>query len=113
MKILQPWGHRYELDHLDGSNKTILQFVQRPPHHEPLEGVQCQEVIRALIHRVKWLHGEEPWEGNAAIINYLRFALTFFEVRALMRHVEKGELEPEKIKTGIDGHFLYTTESNL
>lgn len=113
MKILQPWGHRYELNHLDGPNKTILQFVQRQPHHEPKEGVQCQEVLRALIHRVKWLDGELPWEGNPAIIQNLRHALALFEVRALLRHIEKGEIDPEHIKTAADGHFLYTMEGNL
>lgn len=107
MKILRPWGHVYELNHLDGPNKTILQFVQRAPHHEPKEGVQCQEVLRALIHRVKILNSELSWTGNKEIIFHLRAALLLFETRALFRHLDKDEIEPEKFKTGDDGHFAY------
>lgn len=57
-------GHTYELDHLDGDGKSTLQFVQRKPHHEPKEGVTNQEVIRAIIARVKVLDAEVPWGGG-------------------------------------------------
>jgi hypothetical protein len=104
VKVLYP-GHQYKLDHLDGEGKTLLQFVQRLPHHEPKEGVQCQEVLRALIDRVEVLNLERYWKGNKDLLHHLRMALALFEVRALMRHVEKDELHPEKIVTGNDGHF--------
>src|SRR5262245_26997718 len=99
-------GHLYELDHLDGSGHTMLQFVQREPHHEPKEGVINQEVLRALIDRVQVLDSERPWEGNQAILYHLRIALVLHEVRAMMRKVEKDELQPELVSVGDDGHFI-------
>ncbi|MCP1550654.1 MULTISPECIES: hypothetical protein [Methylorubrum] len=105
MKVLTP-GHRYELDHLDGSGKTILQFVSRKPLHEPQEGVINQEVLRAIIDRVQVLDGEVPWEGNRQILMHLRMALALHEARAMLRHVEKGEIKPELLPVGADGHFI-------
>lgn len=105
MRVLVP-GHRYELDHLDGSGKTVLQFVSRAPLHEPQEGVINQEVLRAIIDRVQLLDSEVPWEGNRQILMHLRMALALHEARALLRHVEKGEIKPELVAVGADGHFL-------
>lgn len=104
MKVLVP-GHTYELDHLDGNGKTRLQFVSRAPLHEPAEGVINQEVLRALIDRVQLLDAEVPWSGNIEILKHLRMALALHEVRALLRHVEKGQILPELLSTGADGHF--------
>lgn len=98
-------GHQYELDHLDGSGKTILQFVSRAPLHERKEGVINQEVIRALIDRVQFLDAEVRWSGNDEIIHHLRMALALHEARAFLRHVEKGYIEPEILPTGRDGHM--------
>jgi hypothetical protein len=105
MKALYP-GHRYELDHLDGEGKTILQFVQRPPHHVPEEGVINQEVLRAIIDRVKCLDVEVPWSGNKQIIYHLRMAIALHESRALFRHIEKHDFPIELVKLGGDGHML-------
>lgn len=33
MKVLQR-GHRYELDHRDGSNETIVQYINKEPGQE-------------------------------------------------------------------------------
>jgi len=49
MKVLDR-GHKYQLDHLDGDKKTIIQFCNRETGRE-IEGVTTQEVIRALIDR--------------------------------------------------------------
>ena len=102
-------GHLYELDHLDGSGKTHLQFVSREPLHDPREGVINQEVLRALIDRVECLNEEVPWAGNADILHHLRMALVLHEARALVRHVQKGELRPETLVTGADGHFVFAS----
>lgn len=105
MRVLKP-GHTYELDHLDGSGKSRLQFVQRSPKHEPKEGVTNQEVLRALIDRVKFLNEELPWNGNEKILRHLRMALILHEARALERKVEKGEMSPEYVTINkADGHF--------
>lgn len=110
MKVIKP-GHTYELDHLDGNGKQTLQFVQREPHHEPKEGTNNQEVLRALIDRVILLDSEKPWEGNKKLLNHLRSALLLHEIRAMERKLEKGELKPEDVLVGDDGHFhLYTRD---
>lgn len=111
MKVLHP-GHRYELAHLDGVRITTLQFVQRAPLHPAQEGTTCQEVLRALIDRVKVLDAERPWGGNTEILLMLRRALILFETRALIRKVEREELEPERLAVDAkDGHWLLTLES--
>jgi hypothetical protein len=104
MKVVEP-GHAYDLDHLDGSGTTRIQFVSRPPLHASVEGVTNQEVIRALIDRVKVLDAEVPWSGNAQILHHLRMALALHEARAMLRHVEKGQLEPEFVELDAHGHF--------
>jgi len=105
MQVMYP-GHRYKLDHLDGSDTTILQFVQRAPHHKPQEGVTSQEVLRALIDRVRTLNMEVLWDGNFEIIKHLQTALALFETRAILRKVKKGELAIEDVKIDPrDGHI--------
>lgn len=104
MRSIYP-GHKYELDHLDGSGKQVLQFVQRPPHHYGVEGVTNQEVLRAVIDRVRVLDGEIPWSGNARILYHLRMALLLHESRAMERHVEKHGFAVEDVGLGEDGHF--------
>lgn len=110
MKVLYP-GHRYELDHLDGPGKTILQFVQRAPLHEPREGVLNQEVLRAIIDRVKVLDDEVPWRGNDEIIHHLRMAIALHEARAILRDVERHGLAVENIALDQRGHFALATVS--
>jgi hypothetical protein len=96
------------LTHLDGEKTGKLNFVSRPPHFE-CEGVNNQEVLRALIDRVFFLDAEKPWGRNAEIIMHLRKALLLHELRALELHVDKGEIAPEKIAVGRDGHFRFDT----
>lgn len=106
MKEIYP-GHTYELDHLDGVGKSMLQFVQRKPHHEPKEGVTNQEVIRAIIARVKVLDAEVPWEGNKQILHHLRMVIALHEARALIRHVEKHDMPIEAAELSSDGHISF------
>jgi hypothetical protein len=105
MKVLVP-GHTYELDHLDGPNKTVLQFVSRWPLHDPEEGVTNQEVLRAVIDRVQFLDSEVRWPLNDQIIWHLRQAIALHEARAFLRHIEKGVLHPEELPLGADGHII-------
>ncbi|RWO08248.1 hypothetical protein [Mesorhizobium sp.] len=104
MRAIYP-GHRYELNHLDGNGKSVLQFVQRSPLHVPMEGVTNQEVLRAVIDRVKSLDAEVPWAGNAQIIRHLRMAILLHESRAMERHIEKHDFAVEAVELGEDGHF--------
>lgn len=85
-------GHHYELDVFDGHTDVSLRFMKRigkgfPGNVAPsYAGTNCQEVIRALIDRVKYLHGQIPHEQNGVIVDALRTALLAFEIRAAERH---------------------------
>jgi hypothetical protein len=100
-------GHTYRLDNLKNKEKTIIQFYKDPKLNDGYEqnGPSCQEYLRAIIDRVKFLDNQKYWEGNAEIIDYLRKAIALFEARALLRKVEKG-LEVEKLAVDSDGHLV-------
>lgn len=94
MRVVDP-GHHYELDVFDHDGtgyRSFLRFMKRvgagyPHNTEPTyPGTNCQEVIRALIERVKYLHMQIPHPQNGVILDGLRAALTAFEVRAAERH---------------------------
>jgi hypothetical protein len=103
MRVITP-GHAYELDCLDSDQTVELRFVNRG-HDQDEAGPSCQEVIRALIDRVQFLHVEKPHQNNSEIVRHLRQSLVLFEARALERKVEKGQLEIEKLPVGSDGHI--------
>lgn len=98
-------GHVFELDHLDGNGKSILQFVNRNPGLER-EGTTNQEVLRALISRVKFLDSQIHWPLNEQIINHLRMAIALHEARALIRKQEKGQIKIEHKPVDDDGHLI-------
>lgn len=112
VKVIEP-GHIYMLDWLDtqpmkGSDDLRrLTFVNREEGSKH-GGAQNQDVLRAVIDRVKYLERQLPHEVNKAIIFHLRMALVLHESRALERRVMKGGFEPESIGIGPDGHFLLT-----
>lgn len=94
MRVIDP-GHHYELGVFDDTgegNFSFLRFVKRfgsgyPNNKLPTyPGTNCQEVIRVLIDRVKYLNNQIPHEQNLAILTSLRSALTAFETRAAERH---------------------------
>ena len=94
MKVIDP-GHRYLLNHLDddgrGSEPTALVFVKRegpgyPGNEGHHAGTNLQEVLRALISRVKYLEGQESHPNNAVVIMNLRHAIWLLESRAAERH---------------------------
>ncbi len=104
MKVIEP-GHVYQLQHVDGSGAGLLVFVNREPGTEH-EGTQTQEILRALIDRTQHCNSCRHWDGNKKIIHHLRMALALHESRAIERKTEKGELNPETLPTGSDGHFV-------
>lgn len=114
MNIIEP-GHIYELNevktnHEGGPTKifdtatNIIRFVNNegPDYYN---GVQTQEVLRALIDRTMHCDNCLRWPDNDKIIFHLRMALVLHEARALERKVEKGKLLAESVATGFDGHF--------
>lgn len=109
MKVLDP-GHRYSVVSVPefpggDRNDQIIQFRKTLPGGGRV-GTNCQELLRVLIDRVKFLDNELPHQVNADILLKLREALVLFEARALERKVTTGKLEPEHVLTdGSDGHF--------
>ncbi len=110
MKVIEK-GHIYDLtirSH-DGSkpgfhDAQILTFVNKQPGQEH-DGVTTQEVLRALIDRGRHCANCMPHRNNEQIIYHLRMALVLHEARALERKLEKGDIAPEYISTGPDGHY--------
>lgn len=99
-------GHHYKLSTLDGNAEVYLTFVRRFRGEDNYAGTTCQEVLRVLIDRTKFLDGEIPWSGNADIILHMEQALAGFEARAILRKAEKGQIEPSSIIGGKkDGHW--------
>jgi hypothetical protein len=93
MKVINP-GHEYEMtsysiyeDERGIFNEHII-FVKKigdklpGDMKRPQEGTNCQEVLRVLINRVKYMDKQEPCIENKYILNDLRDALGKFELRA-------------------------------
>jgi hypothetical protein len=104
MKVLKR-GHVYELDHRDGDGKTRIAYVNKEPGQE-CEGVIQQEVLRMMLDRNRYCTACQPNAVSKRIEYHLQMALVLHEMRALERKVQKGEIMPEYLATGNDGHFL-------
>lgn len=96
MKIVDP-GHHYRLDLLDAPDLQSvvfgadLVFVKREGEGYPgnvghYSGTNMQEVLRALIDRVKYLNNQIPHPRNDNVITSLRHAIFNLELRAAERH---------------------------
>lgn len=91
MKVLDP-GHQYYLDVLDSMGPgMVLTFVKREGENYPGNsgrhpGTTIQEVLRALIDRVKYLDNQIPHVRNSDTLRSLRRAIFDLEVRAAERH---------------------------
>jgi hypothetical protein len=101
-------GHVFELDNLRGTGTTTLQFHMDPDLHEGqrLEGPSMQEVLRSLIRRIQRLDEEQHFDLNDQAIQKAREMIAIFEARALIRKVEKGQLNIEELPVGEDGHII-------
>jgi hypothetical protein len=96
MEVMDP-GHKFLLQSYDEGEPQVLVFMKREGTGYPLNvghysGTNCQEVIRALIERVKYLQHQVPCEENQQIIELLRGCLKLFEERAAQR---RGQMLPE------------------
>jgi len=90
--LIERPGHRYTIKNLDGEGSQTIQFVQRQPHHNPLEGILIQDLLRILIDRLRVLDHEQRWPDNDASIHDLRVVLARQEARALIEHTKRGNL---------------------
>lgn len=93
-----PGGEQTDDDH------PRIVFVNKQPGQEH-GGTTTQEVIRVLLDRTRHCANCLPHPNNERIIYHLRMALILHEARALERKTEKGDFEPEYLRTGGDGHF--------
>lgn len=108
MKVLET-GHIYQpamrrAEKGAPLDSQTLTFINKQPGQEH-DGATMQEVIHILIDRTRHCANCMPHPNNERIVYYLRMALTLHEARALERKVEKGNIQPEYIATGSDGHF--------
>lgn len=94
MQVIDP-GHHYELATLDGGFPQQLVFVKRhsveepwryPGNYESHPGTTLQNVMRALLERLRYLQGQIWAPENALIIGGLRLSLWLLEFRAARRH---------------------------
>lgn len=113
MRVLQR-GHRYSLKNRGGSETgfQVVQYVNREPGME-CDGVTQQEVLRMMLDRNRYCTSCLPNSVSERIQYHLRMALALHEMRAIERKVQKGELEPEFIDLGKDGHFRLTSYDNM
>ena len=87
MEVLDP-GHMFLLDVLDGDIKVPLIFVKRDDPSEKYPGnvghypgTTIQEVLRALISRVKYLDTQTPCKENKDLLSHLRRSICLLEIR--------------------------------
>lgn len=123
MKVSDP-GHCYLLNNLDvydldpyNAHEQELTFVKRegPGYpgnvgHHP--GTNIQEVLRALIDRLRYVNNQIHDNRNLVIIELLQQSIYLLEVRAAARHnrkinfdMEGIELLPTCPKCGHVGHI--------
>lgn len=98
MRVLDP-GHRYALQTFD-KQETEIVFIKRSggavQYNDDHDGLQSQEVLRALIDRTKFLNAQIPCNESENAIWNLRMALFEYEARAWRRkqaaiNREKGQ----------------------
>lgn len=96
MKVVDP-GHHYILQWLDATEPPgpfahdDLIFVKRtgegyPGNDDAHPGTTMQEVLRALIDRVKYVNAQVPHARNEYVLQHLRAAIYQLEMRAAERH---------------------------
>lgn len=139
MVIVDP-GHVYLLRQL-GEGHQEIRFVKRSggaiKYSEEWDGLQAQEVLRALIDRTEYLNEVIPCTESQDAVYHMRMALFMYETRAYRRKRDKknrrrgahddtarpkgwrpkpfadvpfGEEDIEKRPIGEDGHILIEEE---
>lgn len=87
MRVLDK-GHKYTLATLDGQGISwLLQFVKREGPNYPgnvghYPGTTTQEVLRALIDRMKYVDQQKRHRTNELVLTHLRWSLYELEWRA-------------------------------
>lgn len=113
-------GHTFYLQVFDypGDAHSSLIFMKRkgdkyPGNKDSYPGTNSQEVIRALIARIKYVDNQIQDSRNQVVIWHLRECLYLMEERAAERHnldietLTKDQMENiESLPTGRNGHLL-------
>lgn len=113
MVVIEP-GHIIRLDQYDGEDtEQLLVFMKRVgkgyPGNEgsPHPGTNCQEVLRGLFHRARYLNNVNiPHPRNSAIAQHLSSALLEFELRAAERHGYGSEASCQLHNMYADGMLM-------
>lgn len=91
MKIIDE-GHCYRLHAFDGTDSQTLTFVKRctpawkyPGNVGSHPGTINQEVLRALIHRTKYVNGQSRHWVNPICVWLYRAAITLLELRVMQK----------------------------
>lgn len=91
-------GHYFALDLLDAGENAItaIRFVKRagvryPGNQGACPGTNMQEVLRALIARIKYLDKQDGCVENRQILRHLRDCIRLLEERAARRHKRRPD----------------------
>lgn len=108
MEILEA-GHKYKVNNFSKTDECdttqeIVFVKDAIINGDGHEGTNCQELLRVLIDRVKFLESQKSNEVNEQIIKNLRECIILFEKRHLDRLFEKN-VDIESIETFKEGHF--------
>lgn len=84
-------GHKYELAELDGDTPQILRYVKRegtkyPGNKGAYSGTTMQEVLRTVVHRLKYVQNQIPDKKNIFAQQAIEKAIFYLEWRAADRH---------------------------
>lgn len=93
-------GHTYHLDNFDKINEVgqTIQFIRKVPRHvgstelETMEdGTTNEEVLAALVDRMKYLQAKFPCRENAIVITKLEESLMWLNKRTADRTARSVE----------------------
>ena len=106
MKIVDN-GHLYKLkNNRNNKHEVSLKFYKDMEiNGDGYEGTSNQEVLRALIDRIKFLDKQKPHPNNIEIIKCLRKAIVLHEQRHLDRMLEK-DMEIENLEVFENSHIV-------
>lgn len=98
MQILVP-AHKYELSSMDGTAPQVLTFIRKEQQDGKFvtveDGTTNEEVLAAVIDRIKGLNEKAPCRENSICLTHLETALLWLEKRTRDRHARGVEGTPK------------------
>ena len=107
MKVLDS-GHRYSLkcNGIVEDCKELVFYKDEKINGTGHKGTTNQEVVRALIDRIKFLDSQKPHWVNQKIIYHLRQVLGLHEIRHIQRMIDEGFPIENIMPDGPNDHFI-------